>query len=101
MSCKKKHACGHDCNGFAGERQCLPCLKPECAVKAREEAKEAGNLENNSKILNEGIDEDSYCSICWISGLGSEPCVRAECGHIFHLNCIKTIIGNKWSTARI
>lgn len=89
------------CGGFIYESPCLPCLNPECAKKAREEAKAAGNLLNNPNILPEGIDEDAYCTICWTSGLGSEPCVRLSCSHIFHLNCIKTIIENKWSGPRI
>ena len=57
-SCQKKKACGHMCGGFYGEHQCLPCLDPECAAKAREEAKANGNLENNPNILPEGVDAD-------------------------------------------
>ena len=29
-NCDKILPCGHPCRGFFGERECLPCLKPEC-----------------------------------------------------------------------
>merc|ERR1712038_1601607 len=48
-----------------------------------------------------GIDEDAYCTICWVSGLGAEPCIKLGCGHVFHMNCIKTIIETKWTTPHI
>ena len=49
----------------------------------------------------EGVDEDAYCTICWVSELGSEPCIRLDCGHVFHLKCLKQIIDKKWSSLRI
>lgn len=38
-TCDKVHECGHSCNGFFDEQECLPCLKPECAKNARVLAK--------------------------------------------------------------
>ena len=98
-NCVKVHPCGHPCRGFYGERECLPCLNAECAEKAREEAKAKGIV--NANIVREGVDEDAFCTICYISELGSEPCVKLGCGHVFHIQCIKTIIDNKWPSPRI
>lgn len=96
-NCQNILACGHPCRGFFGEEKCLPCLNANCAEKAREEAK------HNNMIdwVHEGIDEDAFCSICWISGLGSEPCIKIGCGHVYHINCIKEILKNKWTTPRV
>ena len=99
-NCCKVLACGHPCRGFFGEKQCLPCLNEDCAEKARQEAKEQG-IKNSPNTVLEGITEDSFCTICWISELSAEPCVKLGCGHVFHINCIKTIIENKWTSARI
>lgn len=82
-NCNKILPCGHPCKGFNGELECLPCLNAECIAKARAEDP------NNRMLPYEGTDEDSFCTICWVSGLGSEPCIRLGCGHIFHVNCIK------------
>ena len=55
-SCDKVHPCGHFCHGFAGEPVCLPCLHEECV--------------NQNPDLTLANNEDSYCSICYTSGLG-------------------------------
>jgi E3 ubiquitin-protein ligase MYCBP2 len=44
---------------------------------------------------------DDFCSICFVKGLGQEPCVQIECGHIFHLECVKTKIQKQWNGPRI
>ena len=99
-NCDKTHACGHPCRGFFGEQECLPCLNAECVAKARQDAIAAGNA-NDPRLLLEDTDEDSYCTICWISGLGTEPCVKLGCRHVFHVKCIKQIIATKWTSPRI
>jgi len=87
ISCNKTHACGHSCCGYKDEEECLPCLNPECAQK--------------EGVLNEGVDEDAYCTICWVSELGAEPCIRLGCGHVFHARCVKQIVDKKWTSLRI
>lgn len=81
----KKKPCGHRCGGFKDELQCLPCLDEKCVEK---EVIEEENKEGVVKVL-EGVNAESYCSICFISGLGAEPSIRIGCGHIFHFNCVK------------
>ena len=98
--CHKILPCGHACHGFFDEKECLPCLNAECAEKARQEARACG-IKNAPNTVLEGIDEDEFCTICYCAELGAEPCVKLGCGHVFHLNCIRTIIENKWSGARI
>mmetsp|Transcript_18614 Transcript_18614/g.26102 ORF Transcript_18614/g.26102 Transcript_18614/m.26102 type:complete len:576 (+) Transcript_18614:22-1749(+) len=89
LVCKKTKSCGHPCGGIANESSCLPCLLPECIEK------------NHDKSTNITQTGDDFCNICWTEDLNSAPCVRLDCGHIFHYECIKTKLVNKWSGARI
>jgi hypothetical protein len=36
-ACSKRLACGHSCGGMIKEKNCLPCLKEECAKKKADE----------------------------------------------------------------
>lgn len=83
ISCDKILKCGHLCRGIRGERQCPPCLNVDC-IASREDT-----------------NEEDYCNICWVEGLGQAPCVKLECRHYFHYNCIRTIIEKGWPSARI
>lgn len=99
-NCDKTLPCGHACCGFFGEQECLPCLKRECVKAAKDEAVAAGNPDD-PRLFFDDTDEDSYCTICYTSGLGSEPCIKLGCRHVYHINCIKTILQNKWASPRI
>uniref|UniRef100_A0A0N4Z1B8 RCR-type E3 ubiquitin transferase n=1 Tax=Parastrongyloides trichosuri TaxID=131310 RepID=A0A0N4Z1B8_PARTI len=82
--CKKIHIeCGHLCNGVFNEKECLPCLR--CTQ------------------VNDKINQDSedLCSICYTDKLGSAPCIKVECGHIFHNHCLMKLLENKWIGPRI
>ena len=48
-----------------------------------------------------GAKSDDYCSICYTDGLGQGPCVKLDCNHIFHLDCLMSKIKTKWLGARI
>lgn len=61
-SCDKVLPCGHPCLGSVGETQCMPCLEPECIAKM-------------SGPMKPTVDKDEFCSICYCSSLGQEPCV--------------------------
>jgi len=84
--CEKTLKCGHSCKGVSNERKCLPCLNVDCA-------KTSG--------LFQGINEDELCGICYTSELGSEACSKLSCGHIFHTNCLVSLLEHKWPTLRI
>jgi E3 ubiquitin-protein ligase MYCBP2 len=96
VACIKKKPCGHRCGGFKDEEKCLPCLNEDCAKKGAEEEERKGEIG-----LFDGVNADTYCTICHISGLGAEPAVQLGCGHIFHFNCVKNLLEKKWVTPRI
>ena len=98
-NCHKILPCGHNCRGFRGEKKCLPCLNEKCAEEARA-ACSSGHCHKDDTVL-EGITDEDFCTICFISELAAEPCIKLGCGHVFHMNCIKTIIENKWLGHRI
>lgn len=76
-SCDKMHPCNHPCKGFAGEKECMPCLNEECIQKF--------NMCHPQKAMLEDINEDAYCTICYTAGLGEMPCVQLTCKHVFHV----------------
>ena len=88
QSCDKMLPCGHPCCGFAGEKKCLPCLDPEC-------------IEKMPEAQRPNCDKDEFCPICYCSAIGQEPSVQLDCGHIMHLNCIKTQVQKQWNGPRI
>jgi hypothetical protein len=69
----KKKACGHRCGGFKDEENCLPCLQEGCVGKDLEEEKE--ERKDGKGAVFDGVNSDSYCGICFISGLGAEPAI--------------------------
>ncbi|CAD8076897.1 unnamed protein product [Paramecium primaurelia] len=73
--CQKTLDCGHNCNGVKGEEcLCLRCSKQE---------------------------PDDYCNMCFTEALKSAPCIKTECGHIFHEECIMKKLDAKWNGPRI
>lgn len=86
-ACSKTLPCGHPCLGYIRERNCLPCLSEQCALKASSEL--------------HGENENSYCSLCYVEVLSEAPCTRSKCGHIFHHKCLRKRLELKWETARI
>jgi E3 ubiquitin-protein ligase MYCBP2 len=93
-SCAKMHTCGHPCGGFANEKECLPCLEPECISKF-----------NNTAALNKKIPDghanSDYCAICYTQGLEDKPSVQLGCRHIMHVDCIMKILKQRWTSPRI
>ncbi|PAV60710.1 hypothetical protein WR25_02916 isoform A [Diploscapter pachys] len=80
-ACEKRLPCGHYCSGIKDEINCPPCLF-------------CGNQENRQ-------DCDDVCVICFTDRLGAAPCIQLECGHLFHYNCLKTVLTNRWNGPRI
>ena len=76
-SCDHMLPCGHPCRGVKNETEHLPCLEPGCIEK----------MEAKNKL---NVTKEDYCPICYCSGLGNEPSVRLDCGHVMHYHCIKT-----------
>eukprot|EP00347_Sterkiella_histriomuscorum_P011102 403373749 len=87
-SCSKVHKnCGHTCNGTKNEVTCLPCLNQTCV--------------NENQDLTFGVNQQECCSICYTDELGQSPTVQLNCKHMFHKNCLKTILKQKYQTQRI
>lgn len=84
--CSKILVCGHSCNGLKDEQNCLPCLNSSCS---------------SFKSLKTRQDKDDICNVCWTESLHVQPCIQLECGHIFHYDCISTILKGRWNGARI
>mmetsp|Transcript_12589 Transcript_12589/g.43889 ORF Transcript_12589/g.43889 Transcript_12589/m.43889 type:complete len:338 (+) Transcript_12589:217-1230(+) len=75
-ACGKRLTCGHNCDGIAREKRCLPCLT--CNDKGAE-----------------------FCNLCWIEDLRAAPCVQLRCGHIFHWHCISKRLELRWTSSKI
>ena len=56
------------------ERAHPPCLNEECVAKNEE--------------LTLGENSESFCTICFVQGLGEKPVVALKCKHIFHSQCL-------------
>eukprot|EP01095_Lingulamoeba_sp_RSL-Kostka_P009076 TRINITY_DN3106_c1_g1_i1.p1 TRINITY_DN3106_c1_g1~~TRINITY_DN3106_c1_g1_i1.p1 ORF type:complete len:449 (-),score=163.39 TRINITY_DN3106_c1_g1_i1:81-1427(-) len=78
--------CGHFCGGIRDENEHLTCLESEC------EAFQQSGLNQNG---------EDFCNICWVEDLSSSPSLQVKCGHIFHYNCLRQKMKEKWPSARI
>lgn len=85
VACPKKLRCGHDCFGTKFDKECPPCLVPDCP-----------GYENHYDQT-----EDDYCNICFSEGLGSAPIVLFSCGHYVHYKCADQCIKKKWIGPKI
>eukprot|EP01080_Neovahlkampfia_damariscottae_P012824 gene12824-7175_t len=77
--CTKTLSCGHACCGLKDEENCLNCL-----------------------VCDSKQSAEDLCNVCYVEELSQSPCIKLhDCGHIFHFECIKKKIQNKWSGSRI
>ncbi|XP_067299420.1 E3 ubiquitin-protein ligase MYCBP2 isoform X17 [Pseudorasbora parva] len=84
LACSKTHPCGHPCGGVKNEELCLPCLhgcfKTEACLKQ---------------------DADDMCMICFTEALSAAPAIQLDCSHVFHLQCTRRVLENRWLGPRI
>lgn len=77
-ACGKKLGCGHPCFGVKEERECCPCLVPDCKAVA-----------SSSSSSSSIVDATSSCAICFTEDLGSAPSLLlSSCPHLFHFHCL-------------
>ncbi|XP_064413761.1 E3 ubiquitin-protein ligase MYCBP2 isoform X3 [Latimeria chalumnae] len=83
-ACSKTHPCGHICGGVKNEEQCLPCLH---------------GCDKSTSSLKQ--DADDMCMICFTEALSAAPAVQLDCSHVFHLQCCRRVLENRWIGPRI
>lgn len=83
-ACSKTHLCGHPCGGVKNEDQCLPCLH---------------GCDKNATSLKQ--DADDMCMICFTEALSAAPAIQLDCSHVFHLQCCRRVLENRWLGPRI
>lgn len=86
--------CGHPAiwHHSMTTRKIPDCIQKPC-VEARKNDK--SSAEESPSSSNEITAED-FCSICWTEELGESPCLKLNCGHIFHFDCVKKKLKNRW-----
>lgn len=84
LACSKTHPCGHPCGGVKNEDSCLPCLH---------------GCDKNTGCLKQ--DADDMCMICFTEALSAAPAIQLDCTHVFHLQCTRRVLENRWLGPRI
>nr|XP_033805293.1 E3 ubiquitin-protein ligase MYCBP2 isoform X3 [Geotrypetes seraphini] len=84
IACSKTHCCGHPCGGVKNEERCLPCLH---------------GCEKSATSLKQ--DADDMCMICFTEALSAAPAIQLDCSHVFHLQCCRRVLENRWLGPRI
>ncbi|XP_041440248.1 E3 ubiquitin-protein ligase MYCBP2 isoform X6 [Xenopus laevis] len=83
-ACCKTHSCGHPCGGVKNEDHCLPCLH---------------GCDKNASSLKQ--DADDMCMICFTEALSAAPAIQLDCSHVFHMQCCRRVLENRWLGPRI
>ncbi|KAE8626028.1 hypothetical protein XENTR_v10006480 [Xenopus tropicalis] len=83
-ACSKTHSCGHPCGGVKNEDHCLPCLH---------------GCDKNATSLKQ--DADDMCMICFTEALSAAPAIQLDCSHVFHMQCCRRVLENRWLGPRI
>nr|XP_055071379.1 E3 ubiquitin-protein ligase MYCBP2 isoform X1 [Misgurnus anguillicaudatus] len=84
LACSKTHPCGHPCGGVKNEEMCLPCLH---------------GCDKSAACLKQ--DADDMCMICFTEALSAAPAIQLDCSHVFHLQCTRRVLENRWLGPRI
>ncbi|TRY68163.1 hypothetical protein DNTS_006161 [Danionella cerebrum] len=84
LACSKTQPCGHPCGGVKNEELCLPCLH---------------GCDKSAACLKQ--DADDMCMICFTEALSAAPAVQLDCSHVFHLQCTRRVLENRWLGPRI
>lgn len=48
-----------------------------------------------------GMDKDDMCCLCYTESLSQAPCVQLSCGHIFHVECLRSQLNSRWTGTAI
>ena len=83
-ACNEYLECNHPCYGSCDESNHLECLHEDCP--------------NYKNIY--GKNKDDECEIC-SNELSKAPCIKADCGHMFHWHCLKKKLDLKWKGPKL
>ncbi|XP_065186975.1 uncharacterized protein LOC135817676 isoform X1 [Sycon ciliatum] len=102
-ACAKRLPCGDWCGGFAGEENCLPCLKSQCRKDKQASSSTVSSSSGSSSEETSSVPytADDTCTICYTDTLGEAPAIQLSCGHIYHKHCCDTQLATRWSGPRI
>ena len=111
-SCHKILYCGHPCIGIKQEKECPNCIHKDCVKQRMQESKNERKDNNNHnkqhkanakkiEMIDNDTNSEDYCNICWVDPLYSAPCIRLDCGHYFHFDCIRNKLSKGYPSARI
>uniref|UniRef100_A0A8C9U137 RCR-type E3 ubiquitin transferase n=1 Tax=Scleropages formosus TaxID=113540 RepID=A0A8C9U137_SCLFO len=84
LACRRTHPCGHPCGGVKDELSCLPCLH---------------GCDKSTTCLKQ--DADDMCMVCFTEALSAAPAIQLDCTHVFHLQCTRRVLENRWPGPRI
>jgi len=91
--------CKHVCIGVRGEKAHIGCMVQGC-LGSTSAGGASGKLVA-SGVVDSGQVAEDLCNICWVEELRKAPCVKLECGHVFHYHCIKTKLETRWIGVRV
>lgn len=74
MACLRSLSCGHKCLGLQSDGRCMPCLYG----------------------CTGAVTASDICVICHLRLVRSPPCIQLACRHIFHMECVRTMLRSGW-----
>lgn len=51
--------------------------------------------------LRPNVTSEDFCTICYATAVGQEPCVQLDCGHIIHYECVLAQVQKRWNGPRM
>jgi hypothetical protein len=82
LECDKSLPCGHPCYSPPDEA-CGACLVEGCAANTTRQT------------------ATDLCTICYVDELRVSSVAQLDCGHAFHVECLRRKLQSKWPAARI
>lgn len=115
LACSKTHPCGHPCGGVKNEDTCLPCLHgcdkntgclkqdadDMCMICFTEALSAAPAVQVSLQITASTTCVVRFSYIYYNSMFNSLLCRQLDCTHVFHLQCTRRVLENRWLGPRI
>jgi E3 ubiquitin-protein ligase MYCBP2 len=93
-------------------RYCLNAVDENGCIECKKYGNVCKKVTLDCEHYNHGFNEydlclkcngiyDDYCGICITDKLRTGPCIELDCGHIFHLQCVKNKLNSSFPTEYI